>query len=505
MKKILYVLTILMSYFCVGITNMMAKEVTITDYRFFQDNDSTKPYWWLEHSVSWEGVDAKYRYTRTRAGIFKTSENEIVYCIQPGIKMASATNGMHYYTYNEVEDILKYSGLSKQLKESLELISYFGYGYDGDKSEAMYVATQLTIWNTVKPNSTKILDGEKKASEVKEKQNVIQKRIEDYQKKISFEDKTVELMLGKEEVIEDKNAVLSHYDVLKCENCQAKIEENKLFITPLAKGKGAIILTRKIDNDKSHSILYASGNYQKMMSFKDPVAKEARMSFNVDDVEVKFYKRDKETGDSSKVEKSFEGAEYGIYNVQGELLETLKADKSGYMETHLGYGTYIVKELKAPVGYAKSEEEYILKITEENLKEGICLEVFDIVIKGNVTIQKQEAGTKQTLEGADICLYDKEDQLLSCATTDKDGNATFKDIPYGKYYYQEKNAPLGYSKDNTKYFFEIQEQKNYFFTIENKKIEIIPPETGDEIQIFVFLSLAGFLCIFLSHSFHKIW
>ena len=207
MKKILYVLTILMSYFCVGINNMVAKEVTITDYRFFQDNDSTRPYWWLEHSVSWEGVDAKYRYTRTRAGIFKTSENEIVYCIQPGIKMASATNGMHYYTYNEVEDILKYSGLSKQLKESLELISYFGYGYDGDKSEAMYVATQLTIWNTVKPNSTKILDGEKKVSEVKEKQNVIQKRIDDYQKKISFEDDTVELMLGKEEVIEDKNAV----------------------------------------------------------------------------------------------------------------------------------------------------------------------------------------------------------------------------------------------------------------------------------------------------------
>jgi uncharacterized surface anchored protein len=53
--------------------------------------------------------------------------------------------------------------------------------------------------------------------------------------------------------------------------------------------------------------------------------------------------------------------------------------------------------------------------------------------------------------------YDIDDNLILRERTDESGKITLTDLPYGKYYYIEKEAPLGYEVNPNKHYFEILE------------------------------------------------
>ena len=71
--------------------------------------------------------------------------------------------------------------------------------------------------------------------------------------------------------------------------------------------------------------------------------------------------------------------------------------------------------------------------------------------KGSLTINKVDAETGKALAGVTYRLYDSAGKKVADATTGADGKAVFKDLPQGKYSYQEISAPSGYVVDNTKY------------------------------------------------------
>ena len=71
--------------------------------------------------------------------------------------------------------------------------------------------------------------------------------------------------------------------------------------------------------------------------------------------------------------------------------------------------------------------------------------------KGSLTINKVDAETGKALAGVTYRLFDASGNKVADATTGADGKAVFKDLPQGKYSYQEINAPSGYVVDNTKY------------------------------------------------------
>ena len=71
--------------------------------------------------------------------------------------------------------------------------------------------------------------------------------------------------------------------------------------------------------------------------------------------------------------------------------------------------------------------------------------------KGSITINKVDAETGKTLAGVTYRLYDSAGKKVADVTTGADGKAVFKDLPQGKYSYQEISAPSGYVVDNTKY------------------------------------------------------
>ena len=71
--------------------------------------------------------------------------------------------------------------------------------------------------------------------------------------------------------------------------------------------------------------------------------------------------------------------------------------------------------------------------------------------KGSLTINKVDAETGKSLAGVTYRLYDNAGKKVADAITGADGKAVFKDLPQGKYSYQEIRAPSGYVVDNTKY------------------------------------------------------
>lgn len=71
--------------------------------------------------------------------------------------------------------------------------------------------------------------------------------------------------------------------------------------------------------------------------------------------------------------------------------------------------------------------------------------------KGSLTINKVDAETGKALAGVTYRLYDSAGKKVADVTTGADGKAVFKDLPQGKYSYQEISAPGGYVVDNTKY------------------------------------------------------
>lgn len=71
--------------------------------------------------------------------------------------------------------------------------------------------------------------------------------------------------------------------------------------------------------------------------------------------------------------------------------------------------------------------------------------------KGSLTINKVDAETGKALAGVTYRLFDANGKKVADMTTGADGKAVFKDLPQGKYSYQEISAPSGYVMDSTKY------------------------------------------------------
>ena len=71
--------------------------------------------------------------------------------------------------------------------------------------------------------------------------------------------------------------------------------------------------------------------------------------------------------------------------------------------------------------------------------------------KGGLTINKVDADTGKALAGVTYRLYDSAGKKVADTITGADGKAVFKNLPQGKYSYQEIRAPSGYVVDKTKY------------------------------------------------------
>ena len=155
-----------------------------------------------------------------------------------------------------------------------------------------------------------------------------------------------------------------------------------------------------------------------------------------------------------------------VYYKADELVATIVTNDDGIaMISELPLGKYYLVETKTLEGFVLDStpiEADLSYIDQETKVVYAGMDVMNERQKVQITVIKKDAETKEALEGAVFGLYAKEDifnadgKLIVAAdtfiekvVTGTDGTVTFiSDLPLGKYYVKEMEAPAGYVKSD---------------------------------------------------------
>ena len=92
-------------------------------------------------------------------------------------------------------------------------------------------------------------------------------------------------------------------------------------------------------------------------------------------------------------------------------------------------------------------------------------------ITSTLEITKTDISTDEPLPNTLIEIYTSDDKLLFSEKTDEEGKIIIPDIPYGDYYFIEKEAPIGYVINDEKMQFKVREDGEIIkSTIQDRKI-----------------------------------
>ena len=109
-------------------------------------------------------------------------------------------------------------------------------------------------------------------------------------------------------------------------------------------------------------------------------------------------------------------------------------------------------------------------------------------------LTKKDVSDGKLLPNAKFRIKDKDGNVVATGVTDGNGLAAFT-LRYGKYTYQEYEAPKGYLIDEREFPFEIKEDgKVVKATMTNEKIQeekITTPKTGDDSNAWLWTALSA--------------
>lgn len=212
--------------------------------------------------------------------------------------------------------------------------------------------------------------------------------------------------------------------------------------------------------------------------------------------EVEIFKSDKS---GSKLV----GAGFRIFDADGQQVADGVTDENGTVHFNLRYGKYTVREYKAPEGYVLADTPLAFEIKENGQK--LTFDMENLKIKGKLVISKADADTEELLPNAGFRIYDVDGKVVKEGYTDSKGICEFE-LEFGKYCYQEFDAPDGYQIDDTKYEFSIKENGEVVSVVmTNKKAPSEPtkptetpktektdsPKTGDDSNINLWTAVAA--------------
>ncbi len=109
------------------------------------------------------------------------------------------------------------------------------------------------------------------------------------------------------------------------------------------------------------------------------------------------------------------GVEFGIYDYNNNLIQTIITDKDGRINVNLPYGSYTVKQHTTTAGYEKADDFYLeIEETGTSLKYVIS----NAEITGKLKVIKVDEDTKEQLliEGIKFKIYDTINKKYVCQT-----------------------------------------------------------------------------------------
>lgn len=267
---------------------------------------------------------------------------------------------------------------------------------------------------------------------------------------------------------------------------EIKVDKNTAYQMDSVSGDAIITVTYENHPVKGKLVIHKSG--ETLKSFKKDFVYEET---SLEGAEFEIYAAEDIFTPDHQVDE--QGNRHVIY-AKDTLVKTVTTDKNG--ETvikDLPLGKYRVKETKAPAGFVlnpdSQEVSFIYK--DQNTPEiEEKLEFSNERQKVELSVEKQDAETGKALKGATFGLYNKEaissgdkvvvkaDTLLQEITSNEKGKAAFTlDLPLGRYYVKELQAPAGYVSSDEILEFDATYQGQDVKTIKLKSVKKNRPTT----------------------------
>ena len=184
--------------------------------------------------------------------------------------------------------------------------------------------------------------------------------------------------------------------------------------------------------------------------------------------------------DQDNNEVKLKGVEFKVYDEDNNLVDTLITGENGEATSkRLRIDKkYIVKESKTLENYVLNETPQTVTLTQDQITD---LTFENELIKGYIRVTKLSKEDNQyngdikgtRLENAKFEVYDKENNLVDTLITDKNGEATTKELLKGKYTLKEVESPDYYILTNEIFNAEIvKHQEIVDVEAENDNVDI---------------------------------
>ena len=267
---------------------------------------------------------------------------------------------------------------------------------------------------------------------------------------------------------------------------EIKVDKNTAYQMDSVSGDAIITVTYENHPVKGKLVIHKSG--ETLKSFKKDFVYEET---SLEGAEFEIYAAEDIFTPDHQVDE--QGNRHVIY-AKDTLVKTVTTNKNGEaVIKDLPLGKYRVKETKTPAGFVlnpdSQEVSFIYK--DQNTPEiEEKLEFSNERQKVELSVEKQDAETGKTLKGATFGLYNKEaissgdkvivkaDTLLQEITSNEKGKAAFTlDLPLGRYYVKELQAPAGYVSSDEILEFDATYQGQDVKTIKLKSVKKNQPTT----------------------------
>ena len=267
---------------------------------------------------------------------------------------------------------------------------------------------------------------------------------------------------------------------------EIKVDKNTAYQMDSVSGDAIITVTYENHPVKGKLVIHKSG--ETLKSFKKDFVYEET---SLEGAEFEIYAAEDIFTPDHQVDE--QGNRHVIY-AKDTLVKTVTTNKNGEaVIKDLPLGKYRVKETKTPAGFVlnpdSQEVSFIYK--DQNTPEiEEKLEFSNERQKVELSVEKRDAETGKALKGATFGLYNKEaissgdkvivkaDTLLQEITSNEKGKAAFTlDLPLGRYYVKELQAPAGYVSSDEILEFDATYQGQDVKTIKLKSVKKNQPTT----------------------------
>ena len=188
---------------------------------------------------------------------------------------------------------------------------------------------------------------------------------------------------------------------------------------------------------------------------------------------------------------SLYGVEIGLYDHNHKFIRSLITNENSSFE-NLDLGEYYIKELSTLYGYQLDPSEYKINLDYVDGKADIInkdIEIINKKIKCSVTYISQ---SNIKLRDVQINVYDENDKLVFSGSTSENGQVVIENLPYGKYYIKQIKVPKGYTLNEEKYIFYVNDSTcSSVIKVHNDKT--IMPITTSKLDLLLSLSLVLFI------------